>query len=110
MKTQRTGRKKHAESGWREWLPYAALPALVFMAYLPALSGGFVWDDDYHVTNNSTLLSLDGLRRIWLEPGAVPQYYPLVHTSFWIEHHLWGNDPHGFHAVNVVSHCAATLL
>jgi tetratricopeptide (TPR) repeat protein len=73
MKTQRTGRKKHAETGGREWLPYAALPVLVLMADLPAFSGGFVWDDDYPVTNNSTLLSLDGLRRIWLEPGAVPQ-------------------------------------
>ena len=32
---------------------------LVLLAYLPALHGGFVWDDDSYVTENSTLHDLD---------------------------------------------------
>jgi hypothetical protein len=80
------------------------------VAYLPALRGGFVWDDDDHVTRNETLVDLPGLRRIWLERGAVPQYYPLVHTSFWIERHLWGLDPAGYHATNIVLHALAAIL
>src|ERR1043166_3009425 len=59
------------------------LVALTLAAYLPALHAGFIWDDDSYVTANATLRSLDGLRRIWLEPGAVPQYYPLTFSSFW---------------------------
>src|SRR5213079_1491402 len=53
---------------------------------LRVLQPGFIWDDDSYVTANPTLQTLDGLRRIWLEPGAVPQYYPLTFTSFWIEY------------------------
>ena len=37
-------------------------------------------------------------------------YWPLVYTSFWLEHKLWGFAPAGYHAVNVVLHAANTLL
>ena len=88
--------------------------ALVIMAtlcaYLPALQAGFVWDDDLYVTHNDTLRTFDGLRRIWFEIGAVPQYYPLVYTTFWIEYHLWGLAPSGYHLVNICLHAAAALL
>ena len=77
---------------------------LVLVAYLPALQGGYVWDDDSYVTANPTLTQPDGLRRIWLEPGATPQYYPLVFSSFWAEHRLWQFRPAGYHIVNAVIH------
>ena len=86
------------------------LVALTLAAYAPALQAGFIWDDDSYVTANPTLQSLDGLRRIWLEPGAVPQYYPLTFTSFWIEHHLWGLQPLGYHLTNVLLHTLNALL
>jgi tetratricopeptide (TPR) repeat protein len=70
----------------------------------------FVWDDDQHVTENVTLRTLAGLRRIWTEPRATPQYYPLVHTTFWVEYHLWGASPLGYHLANVVLHAANALL
>jgi tetratricopeptide (TPR) repeat protein len=73
-------------------------------AYVPAINGGFIWDDDAYVTENETLKSLEGLYRIWFEIGAVPQYYPMVHTTFWLEYHLWGLDPLGYHLVNVILH------
>src|SRR6185295_16238303 len=94
----------------RRWLPAVALAALVFAAYFPALSAGWIWDDDDYVTENRTLESIDGLRRIWFEFGAVPQYYPLVHTTFWIERHAWGLDPAGYHAVNIALHALGAVL
>ena len=87
-----------------------ALVLLVVAAHLMALPAGFVWDDDDYVTENPTLLDARGLARIWTEIGAVPQYYPLVHTTFWIERHLWGERPAGYHAVNVLLHAASALL
>jgi tetratricopeptide (TPR) repeat protein len=92
-----------------------ALPALLILlallaAYAPALRGGFVWDDDAYVTANETLRSLDGLRQIWLDPAATPQYYPLVHTTYWVEYHLWGLHPLGYHLVNVLLHGLGAVL
>ena len=83
---------------------------LVFLAYLPALRGGFIWDDDAYVTHNPTLHDLGGLQRIWFELGAVPQYYPMVHTTFWLEYHLWGLHPVGYHLINVLLHAAAAIF
>jgi len=74
--------------GWRGIGFGAAVVIAVIVAYLPAIDAGFIWDDDDYVTENVTLRSVDGLRRIWADPSATPQYYPLVHTSFWIEHQM----------------------
>jgi tetratricopeptide (TPR) repeat protein len=73
-------------------------------------SAGWIWDDDFYVWNNPTLRSLAGLRDIWLRPKATPQYYPLVHTSYWFEYRLWGDAPAGYHVVNVLLHAAGSVL
>ena len=88
----------------------AALVAMVFAAYAPVLGDNFIWDDDAYVTRNPTLRSLDGLRMMWFEPRSLPQYYPLVHTTFWIEYHLWELAPLGYHADNVLLHAASVIL
>ncbi len=86
------------------------LIALTLVAYGPTLDAGFIWDDDDYVTENPTLRTADGLRRIWLDYGATPQYYPMVHTSYWLEYQLWGLEPAGFHAVNVLLHTVGAML
>ena len=86
-----------------------ALLAAVLLAYGPALHGGLLWDDDAHVTRPE-LRSWHGLWRIWFELGATQQYYPLLHTAFWIQWQLWGEATLGYHVVNVVLHVAAALL
>lgn len=83
---------------------------LAALAYWPVLQAGFVWDDDDYVTHNETLRSLAGLGRLWFEVGATPQYYPLVHTTFWIEYRLWGLHPAGYHVVNVLLHGLSAVL
>jgi protein O-mannosyl-transferase len=87
-----------------------ALATATCAAYLPAMSAGWIWDDNYHVTNNIELLTPHGLRQIWLHLGAVPQYYPLTHTTFWIEFHLWGYHTLGYHLDNILLHTANALL
>ena len=84
---------------------WAGLVLLVTVAvYIPAILSGYIWDDDVHVTDNFSLRTVEGLGRIWLEPKASPQYYPLVHTTFWLEYHLWQLHPLGYHLVNVFLH------
>jgi tetratricopeptide (TPR) repeat protein len=95
--------------GPKDWLFAVALAAALFLAYKPAWHGGFIWDDDANLTNLD-LHSAEGLRRIWLEPVATPQYYPLVYTTFWVEHNLWGNATLGYHLVSIALHLASALL
>jgi tetratricopeptide (TPR) repeat protein len=80
------------------------LLAAVAVAYWPVLDAGFIWDDDDYVTQNPVLREWGGILRIWLEPTSLPQYYPLVHTSFWLEYRCWGADPLGYHLVNALLH------
>ncbi|HZN55919.1 MAG TPA: tetratricopeptide repeat protein [Candidatus Polarisedimenticolaceae bacterium] len=93
----------------RRWAA-PALAALVLIAYAPAFRAGFIWDDDRYVTRNPALLDAHGLAAVWTTLDATPQYYPLTHTTFWIEHALWGLDPRGYHLVNAALHAIAAIL
>ena len=88
------------------WLGFIAA---VFALYLPALHGTYLWDDAGHLTRPD-LQSLDGLWRIWTDIGATQQYYPLLHSAFWLEHQLWGQAEVGYHVVNVLQHATAAFL
>jgi len=87
----------------------AVIFAVTLLAYLPAMRGGFLWDDDFHVTQPD-LQSVEGLKRIWCEMGATQQYYPLLHSAFWVEHRLWGDSVVGYHLTNILLHAAAACL
>jgi protein O-mannosyl-transferase len=96
--------------GLPNWARAIALVALVALVYWPILANGYVSDDEIYIRGIRDLASLGGLRDIWLRIGAIPQYYPLVHTAFWFEHRLWGLDPVGFHAMNLATHAGVVLL
>ncbi len=80
------------------------LVVLVFAAFAPFTSQGFIWDDDLWVTDNPTLRTWAGLGEIWFRPGSHPQYYPLVQSVFWLEYQAFGLEPLGYHVVNIVLH------
>ena len=96
----------------RETLAVLALALLVVASYGPAFLAGFVWDDRIFA-QALAVRDLDGLGRIWLSPSEIKDeghYWPLVYTTFWLEHKLWGYAPAGYHTVNVLLHLANTLL
>jgi protein O-mannosyl-transferase len=92
-----------------DWLLAAALVVVVFLVYQPAWQGGLVWDDNAHITSPE-LRSWHGLYRIWFDVGATLQYYPLLHSVFWVEHKLWGDATLGYHLVNIGFHALAALM
>lgn len=94
---------------WLDARIAVVLLAVTVVAYFPALQGEFLLDDDEHVTKPE-LQTLDGLRRIWTEIGATQQYYPVLHTAFWLEHKLWGDSVFGYHVINVILHVVAAYL
>jgi Flp pilus assembly protein TadD len=89
----------------------ALIVLLVFLAYLPALRGGFVWDDDAWTTGIIGLLrDTSGLHSIWFKPTALQQYYPLSGTTFWLDYQLWRFWTTPYHVENVLLHTLAALL
>jgi tetratricopeptide (TPR) repeat protein len=87
----------------------ALLVALALGCYWPALHGALLWDDDAHVTRPA-LQSLAGLGRIWTDLHATQQYYPVLHSAFWIEHRGWGDATLGYHLANLFEHALAAFL
>ena len=94
----------------RQWFFCLILVVVTLLTYQPAWNGGFIWDDDEYVVNNELLTAPDGLRRIWFSLDSPSQYFPLVYTSFRIEHALWGLNPVGYHWVNLLLHIVNALL
>jgi protein O-mannosyl-transferase len=89
----------------------AAIVLLTALAYVPAMSGKFVWDDNSWTTGVQPLLQDGaGLWRMWIRPISLQQYYPLAGTTFWIDYHLWGFNPIPYHIENLSLHIVSALL
>jgi Flp pilus assembly protein TadD len=105
-----------AEAVGRKFPLCLGIPLLLgatLLAYWPALNAGFVWNDKDYVTAPA-LRTLHGLWRIWFNLGATEQYYPALHSAFWLEHLLWGDSAAGYHLANILIHgtsaCVLVLI
>jgi tetratricopeptide (TPR) repeat protein len=76
----------------RNWLFALALIVVTFLVYEPELR------------------SSSGLARIWTDPSAVPQYYPVLHTVFWVEYKLWDGRVLPYHLVTIFCHALLAVL
>ncbi len=92
--------------------PYLILSAVVAAAYSPALSGGMLrWDDDRIVARNPLIgppyLANTARMFTTIQNEA---YQPLHTASYQIDHILFGLDPAGCHAINLVLYVAAACV
>ncbi len=94
----------------RDLLLALALALLVALVFAGSLAGGFIWDDDRNVTANGNMQGLAGLVNIWTAPHTSQQYYPLTHTTFWLQAQIFGMRPAPFRALNVLLQAAAAVL
>lgn len=96
--------------GWisNDYLCSAVLLLAVIVVYLPVWWAGYVWDDDIYLISNPCIVGPLGLKEIWTTGKA--DICPLVLTTFWVEHKLWGLHPLPYHLVNVLLHGVITGL
>ena len=79
------------------------------LVYLPALRGGFVFDDWILLIQQPLIHASDGLWRIWFTTEA-RECYPITWTICWLQWQQWGDNPFGYHVVNVLLHAANAVL
>src|SRR5688572_10527758 len=91
----------------RSFLMGVAIIALTFLAYYPALTNGFIWDDDDLLTENPLIFG--PLRDIWFSTKFF-DYYPLTLTSLWVEFRLWGMRPAPYHFTNILLHAISAVV
>lgn len=96
-------------AAWPHLTLWLALLAACAVSYSPAMFGALVWDDNAHLTSPE-LRSLTGLARIWFDPGATQQWYPVVHSAFWLLGKMDGGHPVLYHVVNVALHATVAFL
>jgi hypothetical protein len=103
MVSREAARARRALALW-----YGALVLLTTLAFQPTFGAGFIeWDDQIYVEENPLLHDVSGLKKFWNPTlRGMPQYYPLLFTSYWLEYRLWGLRPGGYHAVNLGLHLA----
>ncbi len=91
----------------------ALLAAVCGVLYGRTLSFDFVSYDDFtYIVTNPHLrqgLGLDGLKWAFTDPYFV-NYIPLTLTSYLIDYSLFGPNPAGFHATNLVLHLVNSVL
>lgn len=86
-----------------------AIVLVTLLVYIPAMSGGFIWDDDQEIQANPTLQTFQGLVDNWTGKASA-DYFPLKTTMLWAEYQIWGLNPHGYHVMNIVLHAICALL
>jgi hypothetical protein len=91
----------------------ALLGCLIVIAalavHVPAMSAGFIWDDDSFLTANPLIKDASGLRKFWFTTKA-EDYFPLTYSMLWFEYHVWRENAPGYHVINILLHAGAALL
>lgn len=76
----------------------------VALIYSMSLSFGFVWDDVHYLVGNEVYKSFD----VWgILSGKASEfeYFPVRDFSQALDYLIWGENPLGFHLVNVMLFC-----
>ena len=84
--------------------------AVTFWVYSPAFHGDWLWDDSVLIVDNPLMSDPGGLRKIWIEPGVLKDYYPVTFTLQRLEWQWFGMHRLGYHLVNISLHALSALL
>jgi len=98
----------------------AALGLLVLLPcllYAGTLRGSFLWDDEILVVDNANVRAVSNIPRFftlgyWMKdyPGNSALYRPLRSATFALDYALWGLNPKGFHATNLLLYILSVLM
>lgn len=90
------------------WTAAAMIIAATFLAYWNTLDNDFVtWDDDKYIRKNQLIIGDRPLSDVW-NPKEIKaanlHFYPLVYTTYWLEHQYDGLNPRVYHTNQMILH------
>jgi tetratricopeptide (TPR) repeat protein len=87
---------------------------LAVAIHAPALSGQFIWDDNYLAHDNpfikSPLFIFEAFRQHLFFDSFSAHYRPVQNLSYIVDYFFWNDDTFGFHLTNIVLHAASGVL
>lgn len=98
--------------------PLSAVAVLAMVVFAPVVTYGFAYDDHWTVERNPALDGPLGPLLKWLFSGqaahhAIPDATrPAMVTSLWLDRHVFGSDPAGYHLHSLVLYgvCSALVV
>jgi tetratricopeptide (TPR) repeat protein len=84
---------------------YAVLVTAVVVVQCSAFGGAFQYDDFFAILINP---HLEGWQAFVQHLGHMVR--PVLHATFLLDRALYGNNPAGYHVLNLVLHVASTLI
>jgi protein O-mannosyl-transferase len=96
------------------WWKWGLLLLTVAACYAPGLKGGYAFDDDVNILQNSSLrlhsLQWDGLWSAAWSGDAGPLGRPIALVTFALNLYFGGTDPYYFKLINLLIHLVNVLL
>ena len=94
------------------WWTYVSLVVVGLVAFWPSVSFDFVnWDDPAYVQHNDLIKSWSPSNLVGVATETVTRNYaPLTILSLLVDHTIWGMNPCGYHASNVLLHLINGIL
>lgn len=84
---------------------------LALAVYIPALRGGFIWDDNEYVYENVNVRTLTLKSLVWMFTSFhSSNWHPLTWLSHALDCELWGLAPFGHHLTSIILHAMNTVL
>lgn len=96
---------KTTAQGLKSMAPTLALVLLPLAAYWSCWTAGFIWDDSLLLAQNPIVTGRQSFLSVWIESD-----FPLSIALLATQYKLWGQNPTGYHAVNLILHIINGLL
>lgn len=105
----RVGQTRAPAASWQPYLRDAVLiVAAIALVYGRALANGFVWDDPVYLLAPRIYRTFDPFHLFATLANGI-EYLPIRDLTVMLDFALWGQNPAGFHATNLLIHCCAAL-
>ena len=101
---------------WKKWQSILFMVVILTIIYSAALNNPFIWDDYFHVVENTFIKDWRYIPQIFTSdvfffaPQRSNFYRPLQSLSYMIDYTVWKLNPLGYHLTNVLIHLFNIIL